>query len=518
MLILFLLLWPAVGALITLMVPAGGKVLAAPDAHPMLQPRVSAARQVALAVALVELAAAVFLWTGFLPEGGTQFVVNVPWIASAGVNFHIGLDGISLLMVLLTTFLVPIIVLAAWAREWRNESAFYALILLMQTGLLGVFMAFDAFLFYFFWEVALIPIYFIAGIWGGERRAAVTFKFFIYTVFGSLFMLAAFVLLYIQTPGTHSSDLTAIYAAGHSLPAPLQGIVFWAIFLAFAIKMPVVPFHTWQPATYTEAPAPGTMLLSGIMLKMGLYGVLRWLLPVVPAGVAQWGGVAIILGVIGIVYGAIIAIRQRDIKTLFAYSSLSHVGLIAAGLFAGVFTQSTIGPVGGVIQMLSHGVNVVGLFFAADFIMRRTGTRQISELGGLARTAPVFATLFLVMVLGSVALPLTNGFVGEFLLLQGLFAYNAWLGGVAGLTIIFGAVYLLRMYQRTMLGETVPATEGTADVTALDLAVLVPLVVMVFWLGLYPKPFLDMAQPAIADLLKQASGLAAPAVEMLGTR
>lgn len=503
MLLLFVLIFPAVAAALTFALGSG------------------AARRVAFGAALVELAAAVALTVNFNPAAGAQHVTDVAWLADAGVRFHIGVDGISLLLVLLTAFLVPVIVLAAWSHEVRNERAFYALMLLMQTGLMGVFVSLDAFLFYFFWELALIPIYFLAGIWSSsENRAAVTFKFFLYTIVGSLFMLAGFVVLYIATPGAHSSDIQAMYAAGRALPAGAQSLVFWGIFLAFAVKMPVVPFHTWQPATYTESPTAATMLLSGIMLKMGLYGVLRWLLPMVPTGVAQWGPLAIALGVIGIVYGAIIAIRQADLKTLFAYSSLSHVGLIAAGLFAGVFTQSTIGPVGGVVQMLAHGVNVVGLFFATDWIMRRTGTRTIADLGGLARTAPVFATLFLVLVMGTVALPLTSGFVGEFLLLQGVFGYNPWLAGVAGLTIIFGAVYLLRMYQRTMLGETVPATDGARDVTGLDLAVLVPLVVMVFWLGLYPKPFLDLAEPAVTALLQQAGGATGGAAgpELLGTR
>ncbi len=499
MLLLFVLIFPAVAAALTFF--AG-----------------RAARWVAFGATLVELAAAVGLTIGFNPTAGPLFVTDVAWLADAGVRFHIGADGLSLLLVLLTAFLLPIIVLASWTRDLRNEPAFYALMLLMQTGLLGVFVALDAFLFYFFWELALIPIYFLAGMWSTDaNRAAITFKFFIYTVFGSLFMLAAFVVLYSATPGAHSSDIAAIYAAGRALSPAAQSLVFLGIFLAFAIKMPIVPFHTWQPATYTASPMPATMLLSGIMLKMGLYGAMRWLLPVVPVGVAQWGPWVIGLGVIGVVYGAIIAIRQADVKTLFAYSSLSHVGLIAAGVFVGAFTNSPIGSVGAVVQMLSHGVCVVGLFFAADWLLRRTGTRQIADLGGVARTAPVFATLFLVLVMGSVALPLTSGFVGEFLLLQAVFAYNPWLAGVAGLTIIFAAVYLLRMYQLTMLGETVATTEATGDLSGLDLAVLVPLVIMVFWIGLYPKPFLDLAEPAVTALLESARVMGA-SPEMLGTR
>ncbi|MBC7449790.1 MAG: NADH-quinone oxidoreductase subunit M [Hymenobacteraceae bacterium] len=516
MLLLFVLFFPVFAAVLTLLMPQKRVVLAFPDAPPLLQPRISSARSVALGCALVELAAAVMLAVGFDSPASIHYDTNVAWLADAGVRFHIGVDGLSLLMVLLTAFLLPIIVLVAWGHELRNERAFYALMLLMQTGLTGVFVSLDGFLFYFFWELALIPIYFLAGIWSdSDERVAITFKFFLYTIVGSLFMLAAFVVLYVATPGAHSSDIQALYAAGRALPPAAQSLVFWGIFLAFAVKMPVVPFHTWQPATYTAAPTPATMLLSGIMLKMGLYGVLRWLLPMVPAGAQQWGAWAIGLSVLGVVYGAIIAIRQSDVKTLFAYSSLSHVGLIAAGLFVGVFTQSPIGAVGGVVQMLSHGVCVVGLFYGADWMMRRTGTRTISELGGLARTAPVFATLFLVLVMGSVALPLTSGFVGEFLLLQSIFAYHPVYGAVAGLTIIFGAVYLLRMYQLTMLGEANAATEGVGDVSGRDLAVLVPLIVLVFWIGLYPKPFLDLAQPAVQALIAQAGQVGAP---MVGVR
>ncbi len=499
MLLLFVLLFPALAAALTFALGNG------------------AAKRVALGATLVELGAAVALIVGFNPAGGVQHVTDVAWLAEAGVRFHIGLDGVSLLLVLLTAFLLPIIVLVTWSQTLRNERAFYALMLLMQTGLTGVFVSLDGFLFYFFWELALIPIYFLAGIWSTDAdRAAITFKFFLFTVFGSLFMLAAFVALYVATPGAHSSDIQALYAAGHAMTPELQTLVFWGIFLAFAIKMPVVPFHSWQPATYTASPTPATMLLSGIMLKMGLYGVLRWLLPVVPLGVQSGGTWAIGLSVLGIVYGAIIAIRQADVKTLFAYSSLSHVGLIAAGLFVSAFTRSEIGPVGAIVQMLSHGVTVVGLFYGADWLLRRTGTRSIADLGGVARSAPVFATLFLVIVMASVALPLTSGFVGEFLLLQSVFAYNPWYGGVAGLTIIFGAVYLLRMYQRTMLGETTATTDGVRDVSGLDLAVLVPLVVMIFWLGLYPKTFIDLATPAVQTLLAQAGSVGSGV--LLGSR
>lgn len=459
----------------------------------------SAARVVAFGAAALEFVLAVVVAILSRSSAATQFSLDVPWVASAGIRFHIGLDGLSLLLVLLTTFLVPLILLAAFRHTYKNESVMYALILFMQTGLIGVFVSLDAFLFYFFWEVALIPIYFIAGVWSNsERRIQITFKFFLYTIIGSLFMLAAFVYLYFQTGvngNPRSSDLLAFYNL--SLSAGEQAWLFWLIFIAFAVKMPIFPFHTWQPDTYTESPAPATMLLSGIMLKMGLYGTLRWLLPIVPLGVSQWSKPIMVLSVIGIIYGAIIAIRQRDMKRLMAYSSFSHVGLMAAGLFS--LTQ--IGLQGAVIQMLAHGVNAVGMFFVIDCIERRTGTRQIADLGGLTRHTPVLSVTFLVLLLSTVALPLTAGFVGEFLLLAGVYEYNAWLGAVAGLTIILAAVYLLRLFQRVMLGPDTSFTTTIRDLTGAELAVLVPLIVLVFWIGLFPNTFLHISEPSVIQLL-----------------
>ena len=464
-----------------------------------------AARALALGASFLELAVAVVAAIVFVRNGPAGFDLNLSWIPSAGITFHLGIDGLSLCLVLLTTFLVPIILATAFRHaEYENPGAFYALVLFMQTGLLGVFTALDAFVFYFFWEVALIPIYFLAGAWSrSDRRIQITFKFFLYTIIGSLFMLAGFVYLYLQTnPATisiaaHSSDIQAFYAAGKQLGAAQQGWLFWLIFAAFAVKMPIFPFHTWQPDTYTESPAPATMLLSGIMLKMGIYGCLRWLLPVVPLGVSQWQQLVMVLAIIGIVYGAIIAIRQRDMKRLIAYSSLSHVGL----MIAGVFSLEAIGLQGAVVQMLAHGVNVVGMFLVADAIERRTGTRHIPDLGGLTRRTPLLSVCFLVMLLSTVALPLTGGFVGEFLLLAGVYQFNMWAGAVAGLTIIFSAVYLLRLYQRTMLGPDSAYSDTITDLTGAELAMFAPLIVLVFWLGLFPSTFLHLSEPTISTIL-----------------
>ena len=464
-----------------------------------------AARALALGAALLEFVVAVYAAISFSRTGSAGLDLNVNWIASAGINFHLGIDGLSLCLVLLTTFLVPIILLTAFRHEeYENPGAFYALVLFMQTGLLGVFTAMDAFVFYFFWEVALIPIYFLAGAWSrSDRRIQITFKFFLYTIIGSLFMLAGFVYLYLQTTpaagsmAAHSSDIQAMYAAGHQLEAAQQSWLFWLIFAAFAVKMPIFPFHTWQPDTYTESPAPATMLLSGIKLKMGIYGCLRWLLPIVPKGVSQWQQLVMVLAIIGIIYGAIIAIRQRDMKRLIAYSSLSHVGL----MIAGVFSLKAIGLQGAVVQMLAHGVNVVGMFLVADAIERRTGSRYMPDLGGLTRRTPLLSVCFLVMLLSTVALPLTGGFVGEFLLLEGVYEFNMWAGAIAGLTIIFSAVYLLRMYQRTMLGPDSTYSETITDLGGAELFMFGALIVLVFWLGLFPGTFLHLSEPVTSQIL-----------------
>lgn len=456
------------------------------------------AKRLAFGAAIIEFAVSVYAATQFAHTADQQFMLNCPWIPTFGINFKVGMDGISLLLVLLTTFLTPLIILSSFRHSYRNPSLFYSLILIMQMAMIGTFVSLDGFVFYIFWELALIPIYFICLLWGGENRARITFKFFVYTLFGSLFMLVGFIYLY-RAAG--SFDMQALYNAGASLPAKGQTFVFWCMFLAFAIKMPVFPFHTWQPDTYTTAPTPGTMLLSGIMLKMGTFGVIRWLLPVVPMGVAEWGNVTIILSVIGIVYASCMAIVQKDFKRLIAYSSIAHVGLIAAGLFA----FNTQGIQGAVIQMVSHGINVVGLFFIVDILFSRTHTRDLSAMGGIRTVSPQFSILFMIVLLGSVALPLTNGFIGEFLLINGVYQYSAWVAAFAGLTVILGAVYLLRSYQSIMLGETNSLTVAFPQLTMNEKAVLIPVVIMIILIGVYPKPLLDIAEPAVKALVEKYS-------------
>ncbi|MBK1441155.1 NADH-quinone oxidoreductase subunit M [Parapedobacter sp. ISTM3] len=451
-----------------------------------------AARQFALLVSLVSLAFTIPFLVNFVPDASMQFEQRFAWIPSLGIHFHVGIDGISLPLVLLTNGLVPLIILAAFSYDYKG--GFYALVLFMQAGLLLVFTALDAFAFYVGWEVALIPIYFICALWGGENRIRVNLKFFIYTFLGSLLMLAAIIYLHLQVP-TDDYALSSFYQL--ALDSSTQRWIFWAFFLAFAIKMPIFPFHTWQPDTYTEAPTAGTMLLAGIMLKMGVYGVIRWLIPVAPLGVAAYGQLALVLCIIGVVYASIIAFKQRDAKRLVAYSSIAHVGLIGAGVFA----WNVQGVQGAIIQMVNHGISVVGLFFVLDIVARRLGTRDLAAMGGIAKPAPILAIVFLVIVMGAVGLPLTNGFVGEFLLLLGVYEYGVWYAVFGGLTLILGAVYMLSMYQKVMFGDVNEQTAAFPDIRGSEWLVLAVIVLLIIGIGVYPGPLLNISEAAVAELV-----------------
>jgi NADH-quinone oxidoreductase subunit M len=452
------------------------------------------AKYVALFFAVAELAIAGWFIANFTPDSTIQYAINVPWIAKMGIYFNAGIDGISMVMVLLTTLLIPIIILTTYKHTYKNASAFYALILFMQAGLLVVFTALDGFLFYVGWEAALIPIYFICAMWGGQDRIRITLKFFIYTFAGSLFMLVGIIYLYLQSPnGTY--DLMQFYAT--KLDPARQNWVFWSFFLAFAIKIPLFPLHTWQPDTYTEAPSAGSMLLAGIMLKMGLYGLMRWLIPNAPIAFLHWQNLVMVLAIIGVIYAAVIAFTQKEGKRLVAYSSISHVGLIAAG----IFSLTLQGTQGAMIQMLNHGINVIGLFFIWDIISRQLNTMDVRQLGGISKVAPTFAITFLIIVLGTVALPLTNGFIGEFLLLNGVYQFDFWFGLVAGLSIIFGAVYMLRMYKNVMQGETNALTSTFVDVTGSEKLTLIIICILIIGIGVYPQPILHLSEAAVDKLL-----------------
>ena len=456
----------------------------------------------ALIFSLIQLGLGLYVVWQFNPLGRLQFENDLMWIPSAGIGFHLGIDGLGIIPLLLTVFVTPFIILSSFGRNFENPNVFYGLILLMQASLVGVFTAQSAFAYYLFWEGALIPVYFLAAIWGGENRIRVTFKFFIYTVFGSLLMLISLVYLYMQTPANHADAASVMYAI--KLDSTTQQFIFWGLFVAFAIKMPIFPFHTWQPDTYTESPTPATMLLSGIMLKMGIYSLYRWLMPVVPMAFFENSFLVMMLAIIGLVYGAIIAIQQKDIKRLLAYSSFSHVGLMVAG----IFTFQQVALQGAMVQMLAHGINVVGLFFVVDMIERQTNSRNLSDLGGITQSAPFLTVLFAILMLGSVGLPLTNGFVGELLLLNGIVrAYFAdpvfavGIGAVAGLTLIFGAVYMLRLFQGAMFGEKTAISANFRELNFSEAMVLVPLCVMVLLMGVLPNLFLKLSEPAIKELL-----------------
>jgi len=452
------------------------------------------AKTIALGLSTINFILTLVLLFQYDKKGGTQFILDYNWIQSLGISFSVGIDGLSLMMVLLTTFLTPVIILSSFSNTYKNPNVFYGLILLMEMALIGVFVARDGFLFYVFWELALIPIYFIAALWGGENRIRITLKFFIYTLFGSLLMLVALIYLYNQSPA-HSFSYDAL--KGVTMSRAAEGWIFWAFFIAFAIKIPIFPLHTWQPDTYTDAPTSGTMMLSGIMLKMGLFGLLRWLIPIVPNGVDDYGKYAVILAVVGVIYSSLIALAQSDMKRLIAYVSIAHVGLIAAGLMS----QKEQGIAGGILQMLTHGINAVGLFYVVDIIERRTKNRNINQLGGIANVNSLFAIFFMIILLGSIALPLTNGFPGEFLILTGLYKYNVWICAFGGLTIILGAYYMLKTYQKVMLGNTNALTENFEPLTGVEKTTLVIICAMVFLIGIYPNLFLDYINPVVSQFI-----------------
>ena len=453
-----------------------------------------------------KLASKVALFFGIAALGGSIVLLNhfnlgenisflCQWINQPHVSFSLNADGLSMAMVLLTAALTPIIILTSLGTEHKNAKAFYALILFMSFAMVGTFLAADGLLYYIFWELSLIPIYFIALIWGNgdaeERKKAVV-KFFIYTLAGSLFMLIAFIYLYQKAGSFLIEDLYQL-----NLSATEQLWIFLAFFLAYAIKIPIIPFHTWQANVYQKAPAVGTMLLSGIMLKMGLYSVIRWQLPIAPLAAKEYMNIFIALGIAGVIYGSIVALRQKDLKKLLAYSSLAHVGLIAAG----TYTLTIDGLRGAVLQMIAHGFVVVGLFFISEIIFRRYETRTIAEMGGIRTQSPKFASMFLILVLASVALPTTFNFVGEFTVLYSLSQINVWFALLGGTTIILGAYYMLKMYQQVMLGET--NTRSFADITVNEGLALVLIIAVLFFFGLYPKPITDLITPSLEQILTQ---------------
>jgi NADH-quinone oxidoreductase subunit M len=448
------------------------------------------------------LTLAISLWGLSLARDSALLHTNVEWLPDLGSRFAVGMDGLSTILSLLTAVSFPLIFVATWRDEYRGRSwNFYALMLLSQAGLMGVFLATDALLFYFFWELALIPVYFLCSQWGGEKRIAVTFKFFVYTFVGSLLMLIGLIWIYWHTPD-HSFAMQSFYSMRARIPAKDQMWLFWILFIAFAIKMPIWPLHTWQPDTYEQAPTATTMVLSALMVKMGLFGVIRWLAPVVPTGAWAWGDTVSAGCIIGMIYASLVAIKQDDLKRLIAYSSIAHVGLMCLAIFA----TTSIGMQGVMIQLFNHGINILGMWIVVDLIERQTGTRKISQLGGLAQKAPGLAILLVVVALANIALPLTNAFIGEFLLFSGVFTskatqFNVLFTVVAGLSIILSAVYTLNMIRRVFFGSTNALTDKVTDIRMNEKIVLAVIVVLIVFVGVYPQPVLNLTKETAEFIL-----------------
>jgi NADH-quinone oxidoreductase subunit M len=462
----------------------------------------------ALGVALATFLLSLLVWVGFAGDSAEyQFEEKAAWIPSLGVGYHVGVDGISLLLLLLTTFLAPLALASAWQAIEDRGKEFVLTMLVLESGMIGVFVSLDLFLFYVFWEVMLIPMYFIIGVWGGSQRIYAAVKFVLYTMAGSLLMLVAILALYFQhgaATGLYTFDLPTL--ARWVVPVGrAQTLMFLAFALAFAIKVPMFPFHTWLPDAHVEAPTAGSVILAGVLLKMGTYGFLRFCLPLFPDASLTWAPLIFALAVIGIVYGAWVSTVQPDLKKLVAYSSVSHLGFVMLGLF----TFTTQGLVGGLIQMINHGLSTGALFLMVGMIYERRHTRLIDDFGGLWKTVPAFSAVFLVVVLSSVGLPGLNGFVGEFLILVGAFQISPILAALATSGIVFAAVYLLWMYQRAIFGEvTRPENRRLPDLTAREWAILVPVLALIVAIGVYPSAFTGPTEASVEALIAQVQAKA----------
>jgi len=446
----------------------------------------------------------------FKTSGGMHYTEFVKWISIGDyfqMNYNLGVDGISLWLVLLTTFIMPIAVLSTWQAVEKNTKGFMALLLLLETAMLGAFLALDLFLFYVFWELMLIPMYFLIGIWGGKRRIYSAIKFFIYTAVGSLLMLVAIIFVYYYAlksgqPFEQGFSISHFYQL--NIPAAYQTWLFLAFAFSFAIKVPMFPVHTWLPDAHTDAPTAGSVILAAIMLKMGTYGYVRFAMPLFPDALHQFTPFLATLAVIGIIYGALVAMVQEDVKRLVAYSSVSHLGFVMLGVFA----LNIQGMSGGMIQMINHGISTGALFLIVGFIYERRHTRLITDFGGLAKQMPVFTTIFMIAMLSSIGLPGTNGFVGEFLIMVGAFEGELrWFTIVAASGVIFAAVYMLWMFQRVMFGELKnPANQKLKDLSVREVVLMLPLLLFIFWIGVYPNTFFEKMNPALDQLINQIKG------------
>jgi len=457
-------------------------------------------RTFALAVSVVTFAVSIPVMTGYEPTGGFQFIENVPWIAAGPfqMSYHLGVDGISLWLLILTTFIMPIAILSTWTAVEEKVKEYMICLLLLEVGMVGTFVSLDLFLFYIYWEVMLIPMYFMIGIWGGKNRIYAALKFFIYTMVGSLLMLVALIALYFKAGG---GDFNLLRFYELNLDPATQTWMFLAFALAFAIKVPMFPLHTWLPDAHTEAPTAGSVILAAVLLKCGTYGYIRFAMPLFPDATAKFMPLIATLSVIGIIYASLVAMVQKDVKKLVAYSSVAHLGFVMLGLFA----LNQQGVAGGMLQMLNHGVSTGALFLIVGFIYERRHTREISEFGGLAKQMPIFAVLFMIVTFSSIGLPGTNGFVGEFLVLLGSYesAMRPW-AVIASSGVILSAVYMLWMFQRVMFGELKnPKNQVLKDLNAREIALMMPLIALIFFMGVYPRPFLDKMAPSIDKMIAQ---------------
>ncbi len=446
------------------------------------------------------------LWFAFdIGNGGFQFIEEHQWIPTIGAKYIFGIDGISLLLLLLTTFLGFISILSSWTAIKERVKEYYIFMLILQTGMIGVFVSLDFFLFYIFWEVMLVPMYFLIGIWGGPRKLYAAIKFFLYTLLGSVIMLLGILALYFYNgaiTGSYTFDIRIFHQLGSMTDwFTLQAWIFIAFFIGFAIKVPLFPFHTWLPDAHVEAPTAGSVILAGVLLKMGTYGFVRFSLPIMPEATRFFMPYLMIICIIGVIYGAMVAMVQKDWKKLVAYSSVSHLGFTMVGVFA----LNWHGISGGVIQMINHGLSTGALFLIVGLIYERRHTRMISDFGGLSKALPVFATYFAIIMLSSIGLPGLNGFIGEFTVLVGAFqlAQKYW-AILAATGIVLGAAYMLWLYQRTMFGKLDnPENQKLIDLDFREIMTLAPIVVLCFWIGLYPKPFFKVLEKPVDKLVQQ---------------
>ena len=484
-LISLLIVIPLLGALILLFIPRRLDL---------------AVKWVALATVVVNFAVSVFLFAAFrVGTADMQFVERAAWIPQLGISWYVGVDGLSLLLVMLTTFLMIIAIGGSWNAITDRVKEYNLLFLILESGVIGVFVSLDLFLFYVFWEFTLIPMAFLIGVWGHGRRVYAAIKFILFTMLGSTLMLVALlalVFIHRGATGTLSFALTDILKT--PVPVGIQPILFAAFALAFAIKVPMFPFHTWLPDAHVEAPTAGSVILAGVLLKMGTYGFIRFNLPLFPQAARDFAPLLIALAIIGIIYGAIVSAVQRDIKSLVAFSSVSHLGLVMLGLFA--FNAQGIS--GGILQMINHGLSTGALFLLVGMLYERRHTRLIEDFGGIAKVMPIYAAFFLIVMFSSVGLPGLNGFVGEFLILVGAFQVNVWYAALAATGVVLSAIYLLWMYQRAMNGPiTNDANKNLPDLSRREIALMVALVVFIVWIGVYPRTFLDPMQASVTNLL-----------------